>query len=271
MCPDLPLCPGNPCHDDWWKENEDSPFYFGCTDTDDSGTSWCPSPGGVDTDSIVVSGMVYTCTADEFKRAGPTVVRTSNTENQCPDEALQDCQGTVPDEDMEYCEAIKNIYPGTNKKNTETNSPRNEDIGFVKMLIYFVGWSPLDKGEKNYQSPFVKYKFYQDVLNQLDKIAESCTSSNEDIANGKLSISLNEQCPMEIDCSKISAGSSGFTTKANTAVTSLSELSVELDELTKEYAKKKIATAAVSTAAGAVGIGAAIVGIFFGKSKLLMQ
>ena len=45
----------------------------------------------------------------------------------------------------------------------------NEDLDFIKFCEQVVGWSPLTKDDGFYKNPWVKYKFYENVLFQFEK------------------------------------------------------------------------------------------------------
>jgi hypothetical protein len=268
VCPDISLCFESPCHDDWWKEKSDGPFFFGCTDTDDSGTFWCPLPGGVDEKSIASSpSMIHTCSQTEIEKARSKRMSTDTSKERCPHRALIDCKDDPEGTDEAYCKAVKYMYSNTKKEvKKQKKLDKKEDIGFLKMLIPLVGWSPLDSSESYYITPILKFEFYQDVLNQLDKFAPECHLPTTHAVRRRMKPNKSRFCAMDQDCSQISQGKDTFSSIVQKAVDKLNKFSKELDKITRDYAKAKVANAAIATTAGVVGVVTAVVGVVCGKS-----
>ena len=73
LCENIPLCHGNPCHIGWFRETGNGRLFWGCSDTDESGTQWCPQPGSVDEDSVAQS--VHFCSDQDIKAVNKERIR----------------------------------------------------------------------------------------------------------------------------------------------------------------------------------------------------
>ena len=209
--------------------------------------------------------MIHTCSQAEIEKARSKRMSTDTSKERCPHRALIECTDDPEGTDEAYCKAVKYMYSNTKDEiKKQKTLKRKEDIGFLKMLIPLVGWSPLDSSESYYITPILKFEFYQDVLNQLDKFAPECHLPTTHAVRRRMKPS--RFCAMDQDCSQISQGKDIFSSTVQDAVNKLTQFSKELDKITRDYAKAKVANAAVATTAGVVGVVVAVVGAACGKS-----
>ena len=71
LCKDLSLCQEddeNLCHQDWYRIKPSGPYLYGCNDIFNNGTFACPSPGGVDVDSVLNPNEVYLCKSKKIRK-----------------------------------------------------------------------------------------------------------------------------------------------------------------------------------------------------------
>merc|ERR1711874_495294 len=118
-CQNLELCPEqDPCHTGFYRTREDGDLFKGCYDTENNGTSWCPRPGGVDKNLVVIPGKAVVCTKDHV----PGLSRAENKIEDC-DKAV--CEKNPESLGVEYC----NVLLKTESESGKTEI--REDIEFL--------------------------------------------------------------------------------------------------------------------------------------------
>ena len=176
ICPNLPSCQASSCHADWWKATREGPYHYGCTDTDGSGTYWCPKSGGTDENMVALPSAKHVCSQEEIDLS--QFVSLTDTDTREKREAvplckkqreLEKCRSLLPeDPDYDICQVILELYD--EEKNEKHVVPLTESLNLIKTLIMIVKWNPLTTDEESYISPFVKYMFYEDAKDKLGRI-----------------------------------------------------------------------------------------------------
>ena len=105
VCPETPLCEGDPCHQGSYREAPNGRGFFGCADTQNNGVFWCPVPGGVDNNGIVIEGKVHICTKAQ---AAAAAVKDRASKTMCELEICRNDGGAQLGKD--YCEALELMY-----------------------------------------------------------------------------------------------------------------------------------------------------------------
>ena len=105
VCPETPLCEGDPCHKGSFKETANGRVFYDCADTKANGVYWCPVPGGVDKDGVVMEGKVHICTEAQ---AAAVQDRVGKTKNRCELEMCRNDGGAQLGQ--QYCEALELMY-----------------------------------------------------------------------------------------------------------------------------------------------------------------
>ena len=54
-----------------------------------------------------------------------------------------------------------------------------EDLDFIRLAEKAVGWSPLTLDQRSYLNPFIKFKFYQDVLYEFERFIQITFNAGE--------------------------------------------------------------------------------------------
>merc|ERR1711874_204327 len=133
-----------------------------------------------------------------------------------------------------------------------------EDIDFLDRAEAAVGWSALTEDDKYYKNPWLKYNFYQDVFENLDKFTQRC---DEPETIQKINDIPKCSQTSEKDCSRIRPGMDVYEQKTEEAIAELRSLSSKLDKAAKDHAAIQIAAGTASAVAAGVGICIAVIGV----------
>merc|ERR1711874_818032 len=143
-----------------FREKTNGTKYKGCSVTEDGGDRhWCPMPGAVDIDSVVKEGKKRIC------NGSTEGVRRKRSADQCGTNTCQEGQA--------FCGALEKMEEEAKKISVR------EDMDFVYRAEKAAGWSPLTHDDANYRNPLIKYRFYQDVLENIDKFSHGCEQTVE--------------------------------------------------------------------------------------------
>merc|ERR1711874_471917 len=193
----------------WFRAVEGGHMYKGCQNrTEDGVVGWCPMPGAVDRHTRVALKN-QTCKATQ----GSTPIRRKRSADD------SQCQTDTCQQDKVICDVLKQMDSEADKVEVR------EDMDFVNRAEQAAGWSPLTDDDDYYKNPWVKYKFYQDVLENLDKFSKTCEKK---IASGNYpSCSSNNGA---MNCDKISLGIRTYETITEDAISELRSLANKLDK-----------------------------------------
>ena len=92
--------------------------------------------------------------------------------------------------------------------------PIREDTAFLERAEEAVGWTALTADNNYYKNPFVKYEFYQELLENLERFTQDCDST---VNPESVVFNTDDQCSAiekEPNCAKIKEGVEMYETKA---------------------------------------------------------
>ena len=97
--------------------------------------------------------------------------------------------------------------------------PIREDTAFLERAEEAVGWTALTADNNYYKNPFVKYEFYQELLENLERFTKHCDSSM--LNPESVVFNTDDQCSAidrEPDCARIKDGVEMYETKTEQVI-----------------------------------------------------
>ena len=253
LCKDLSLCQEddeNLCHQDWYRIKPSGPYLYGCNDIFNNGTFACPSPGGVDVDSVLNPNEVYLCKSKKIRKKRSLDPNQANDESKSQCHLVDEVRQCKKNAEAPECEKILEIL----SEEAKLKSTLEKDL--MHAFISTAGWNPLTDDTEHFINPFIKFIFFQDVLENLDKLGKECAKIYR-----QNYLTKNQQCSDNTDsqsCRKMKTGIIAYEVTTEDTIAELFDLTDTLDEVTKSYAKKNIATSSVAVAAG---IASTVIGV----------
>ena len=93
-----------------------------------------------------------------------------------------------------------------------------EDTAFLERAEEAVGWTALTADNNHYKNPFVKYEFYQELLENLERFTQRCDST---VNPESVVFNTDDQCSAierEPNCARIKDGVEMYETKAEQVI-----------------------------------------------------